>query len=196
MQSAKRICVAKGWPLFYSTYGIDKGALKPKALCAEFPDLLLWTADPTAPGGAWISCAPYAKANVASKATCAVKMQAELCRYGKSCTRKGIGCRFLHDPILGGGGIIDNVGGKMQKERQCWYGKSCTIKDCVFVHDSIGSAGPSIGARSGDKSMRHTSLLWMFVIWLSFSLYYFSLHFPVVAIVAQSILSVAVASTY
>ena len=57
MESEKRISAGEGWPKYWDQSGIDKGALKPKALCAEFPDILQWTADPTAPGLGWISCA-------------------------------------------------------------------------------------------------------------------------------------------
>jgi len=57
MQPGKRISAGKDWPQYFSQNGIDKGGLKPKALCDEFPDILQWLADPDAPGNGWISCA-------------------------------------------------------------------------------------------------------------------------------------------
>jgi Mg-chelatase subunit ChlD len=66
-QSGKRISAGEGWSQYFTQNGIDKGALRPKALCDEFPDILLWTADPDAPGKGWISCAPANTHVAASK---------------------------------------------------------------------------------------------------------------------------------
>jgi hypothetical protein len=66
MQPGKRINAGKDWPQYFSQNGIDKGGLKPKALCDEFPDILQWTTDTDAPGNGWISCAQASVSAVAA----------------------------------------------------------------------------------------------------------------------------------
>ena len=49
-----------GWQRYWLDRGLEKGYLKPKALCMSFPDLLVWTSDASAAGLGWISCCPTA----------------------------------------------------------------------------------------------------------------------------------------